>query len=82
MTKNSSKEKILLTGMWSVLGLAMLFCWSLTVHNWTKSRLAKGVPSEVANGQPNQCPQNYSASTQKLAVRVNNDPNNHQVQNN
>ncbi|WP_282276719.1 hypothetical protein [Stenotrophomonas sp. PS02297] len=41
---------------WGVLGLAMLFCWSLTVHNWTKeqllTQLAKESQSKVADRQP------------------------------
>lgn len=41
---------------WGVLGLAMLFCWSLTVHNWTKEQLliqlAKESQSKVADRQP------------------------------
>lgn len=34
---------------WSVLGLSMLFCWSLTVHNWTVQQLSKDAPSKVTN---------------------------------
>lgn len=56
MKLERDRGKVIRAAAWGTLGMAMLFCWSLTVHNWTKeqmrTQLAKDSQSKVANRQP------------------------------
>lgn len=49
MQQNDIVGKTVRGCAWAMLGLSMLFCWSLTVHNWTVQQLSKHAPSEVAD---------------------------------
>lgn len=48
-SRKERSEKIVVTSLWSILGLAMLFCWSLTVHNAAANALSKDVQCKVTN---------------------------------
>lgn len=50
-SRKERTDKIVVASLWSVLGLAMLFCWSLTVHNAAASALSKDVPCKVTDQQ-------------------------------
>ncbi len=53
---------------WCVLGLAMLFCWSLTVHNWTKEQLLTQLAKDSKAKWPIASPS--SAQTTRMITRV------------